>query len=88
MREYKNGWRDYWNIFDELIDLLKKEQKTSIVDGFKEAQKYVNGLTDGWYEYKFAFEETLESNKENMTKEQIDISEFLMRTLNDVLNRR
>lgn len=86
MKEFKNGWRDYWNIFDELIELLKKDEKFFIANDFLETQKYVNGLSDGWYDFKDAFQKTYELYKENMTKEQIEISRFLMRTLNNVLN--
>lgn len=52
------------------------------------AQKYVNGLTDGWYEFKFSFEKVLKSNRQNMTKEQNEIAEFLFTTLNRTLTNR
>ena len=40
-------WQDYWRKFDELIELLKADSKIEIIAEFKEAQKSVNGLTDG-----------------------------------------
>ena len=89
MNDYKlTGWQDYWVIFDELIDLLKADSKTEIIDELKDAQQYVNGLTDGWYEFKFAFEKTLNSNRQIMTIEQNQIANFLLTTLNKSLTNR
>lgn len=89
MKDYKfNGWQDFWKIFDELIDLLRSDNKTIIIDEFKDAQKYVNGMTDGWYEFKFAFEKSLKSNRKHLTSEQIEIAEFLITTLNKSLTNR
>ena len=51
-----NAWQDYWKTFDNLIEQLSADNKTEIIADFKDAQKYVNGLTDGWYEFKYSFE--------------------------------
>jgi len=64
------GWQDYWKIFDELIEQLTTDNKTEIVLEFKEAQEFVNGLTDGWYKFKLSFEKALHSNRYNMTDQQ------------------
>lgn len=89
MRDYKlAGWQDYWKIFDELIEQLLSKHKSEIIAEFKDAQKYVNGLTDGWYEFKFAFEKVLNSNRQNMTEEQNQIADFLLTTLNKSLTNR
>lgn len=83
-----NAWQDYWKIFDDLIEQLAIENKTQIIAEFKDAQKYVNGLTDGWYEFKFSFEKSFQSNRKNMTEEQNRIATFLLTTLNDVLKNQ
>ncbi|MCO5287500.1 MAG: hypothetical protein M9898_13890 [Chitinophagaceae bacterium] len=89
MKDYKlTGWQDYWRIFDELIEQLLSENKLEITVEFKDAQKYVNGLTDGWYEFKFAFEKVLNSNRQNMTEDQNEIADFLLTTLNKSLANR
>jgi hypothetical protein len=89
MKNYQlTDWQDYWKIFDELIEQLTSENKIEIVAEFEEAQKYVNGLTDGWYEFKFALEKSINSNKQNMTEEQYQIAEFLLTTLNKSLINR
>jgi hypothetical protein len=89
MKEYSlNGWQDYWKIFDELIELLKADQHDQIISEFKDAQKYVNGLTDGWFDFKYAFEKSLQSNRTKMTVDQTDIADFLILTLNKSLTSR
>lgn len=89
MKDYKlTGWQDYWKIFDELIEHLTSDNKPEIIAEFKEALKYVNGLTDGWYEFKFAFEKSLNSNRQHLTAEQNEIADFLLTTLNKSLTNR
>lgn len=89
MKDYKlTGWQDFWKMFDELIDLLHSDKKTSVIDEFKDAQKYVNGLTDGWYEFKFAFEKSLKLNRQHLTMEQNEIADFLITKLNKSLTNR
>lgn len=84
MKNYTlTSWQDYWRIFDELIELLYLDNKTMIIIEFKKAQRHVNGLTDGWYEFKFSFEKALNSNSKNMTDEQNEIANFLLATLNE-----
>jgi hypothetical protein len=89
MKDYKlTSWQDYWKIFDELIEHLTSDNKSEIIAEFKEAQKYVNGLTDGWYEFKFALEKTINSNTQNMTEEENQIADFLLKTLTKSLTNR
>jgi hypothetical protein len=89
MKEYKlTGWQDYWKIFDELIEHLISDNKSEIIAEFKEAQKYVNGLTDGWYEFKFALEKAINSNTQNMTEEQNQIADFLLTALTKSLTNK
>jgi hypothetical protein len=82
------NWEDYWKIFDQLLDLLDANNRTDIISEFKDAQKYVNGLTDGWYDFKFAFEKTLKANRHNLTEEQIYIADFLLDEVNKSLTNR
>ena len=82
------SWLDYWNLFNELIELLKSDNKTEIIVDFKNAQKYVNGLTDGWYEFKFSFEKSINANRQNMTEQQNEIAAFLLTTINKTLTNR
>ena len=75
------SWLEYWKIFD----LLNSD---NIAVKFKDVQKYANGLTDGWYEFKLAFEKSLNANRQNVTEEQNHIANFLLTTLNKSLTNR
>lgn len=89
MRDFSlTGWQDYWKLFDELIILLNSDNKEEVSAELKDAQKYVNGLTDGLYEFKFAFEKVLQSYRVKMTSEQTDLADFLIMMLNKSLNNR
>ncbi len=89
MRNFKlTSWQEYWKLFDELIDLLEKSNQTTIISEFKDAQKYVNGLTDGWYEYLYVFEKSLKSNRRNMTKDQTEIADYLIKYIKNSLRNR
>ena len=67
---------------------LSSDKKTEIISELKEVQKYVNGLTDGWYEFKFVLEKAINSNMQNMTEEQNQIADFLLTTLTKSLANR
>ncbi len=82
------SWTDYWDIFDNLIDKLHSDNKQDIAEEFRDAQKFVNGLTDGWFEFKVAFEKSLNSNRQYLTAEQNEIADFLLTTLNKSLTIR
>lgn len=87
MKELRSsGYFDYWKVFDELIEKLNVEEKVEISQAFHEAKQCVNGLTDGWYEFKFSFETALSSNCHNMNDEQQQIAHFLLTTLNTHLD--
>lgn len=89
MKEYiLNSWQDYWEIFDELIKLLKTSNDKDLIFDFIQAQQHVNSLTDGWYDYKFSLEKALEKNRHYMTEEQIQISELQISEINKSLTNR
>ena len=83
-----NSWQNYWELFDDLIEQLKLDHHDQIVLEFEDAQKYVNGLTDGWFEFKFAFEKSIQTHRAKLSAEQIDIADFLIMTLNKSLTKR
>ena len=89
MKSYKiNEWKDYWEIFNELINSLENSNKEDVVIEFKDSQKYLNGLTDGWFDFLNALSASVKNNINNLTQEQKDIAEFLISTLNNLLMRR
>jgi len=82
MKEYViKGWEDYWIIFDELIVSLEASNQKDVVSAIKDAQKYFNGLTDGYYEFLAAFEKSITVYRNNFTDEQKNTAAFLIKAL-------
>jgi hypothetical protein len=81
------SWDDYWKLFDNLCETLCNNNKKEIAHQLKEAQKYVNGLSDGWYEFLFHFKRTVESNIELLDEKERKQSELLITSLHHSLNR-
>lgn len=89
MGKYKlDNWQDYWVLFDSLILLLQADEKAILIAELKDAQRYVNGLTDGWFEFKFAFEKSVKKYRHDMSSAQIEIADFLLLELNKSLSNR
>ena len=76
------------DVFDSLISKLKESGQEQIIFELKDAQKHVNGLTDGWFDFKIKMEKTIESRKGSLTTEQFKIATNLIDTLNKSLNSR
>jgi hypothetical protein len=81
------SWDDYWKTFDLLIDKLKQGGQGQIGKELKDVQRLVNGMTDGWFDFKTGMEKILELNKVKMTADQVDILNNLIEGLTDSLNR-
>lgn len=76
-----NSWSDYWSIFDKLISKLKENNLEQVIVELEDAQLYVNGLTDGWFEFKTRLKTILKNNKKHLNDEQIQILKFLIKKL-------
>ena len=79
---------DYWKVFDDLCFNLTTKQKTEIVLEFKDAQKYVNGMTDGWYQFLEAFKNVYNANFEELDICDKENSKLLIFELEKNLSRR
>jgi hypothetical protein len=55
-------WADYWNLFDNLCHSLTGHNHAEVAVSVQEAQKYVNGLTDGWHEFLHCFQQVMKHN--------------------------
>ena len=58
-----NNWEEYWIRYDSLVKNLKKENQFELANKLVDAKKRVNGLTDGWFEFKNEFEVIIKQNK-------------------------
>lgn len=72
---------EYWDKFDHLILALQKDERYDIVLELKEAQKYVNGMTDGWFKFLDRFSRTISVNKHTLSREQIHLANKLIDSL-------
>ena len=52
--EFKS-WEEFWDCYKSLQWYFMESKKQAIVDYMEEIPKYVNGLTDGWIEFKIRF---------------------------------
>lgn len=82
------SWDDYWKRFNLLIDKLTREGQGQIINELKDAQRHVNGMTDGWFDFKTGMEKTLKFNKTKMTADQVGILNELIEAVTDSLTRR
>ncbi len=81
-------WEEYWELFDKLIDSLKKEQKNDCVIEFLQLQKYATGMTDGWFDFLEAFEIAIIKHESLLTIQQVEIADYLTKSLRESLTNR
>lgn len=77
---------DYWKKYDLLCSELEDEGKQNIVKELRRAQSYVNGLTDGWYDFLNTFAKTIRNEK--LEGHTLKLAETLMETLKIRLENR
>lgn len=82
------SWEDYWELYNQLINFLTASKEELVVAELKEAQKYVNGFTDGWHDFKNEFERVILSYRSKLTAEQLRLAEYLLMTLRQSLANR
>lgn len=76
-KSYIQTWDDYWKIFNAVRDSLTARKETAIADALVHAQSYVNGMTDGWYEFYDRLDMIIGSNLNTFTGvEQRDLLEL------------
>jgi len=78
------GWPEYWTYYDSLCKTINDEE---LMSELHEAKKYVNGMTDGWYDFLNAFESAI-NNSSGLGSEQKELSEQLIKELKETLKNR
>ncbi len=78
--------KDYWNKFDLLCSELEIEGRQDLAAELRDAQSYVNGLTDGWYDFLDAFEKIIAVHELKELTRQLAIT--LIETLKYRLEKR
>ncbi len=82
-----NNWEEYWIRYDSLVKNLKKENQFELANKLVDAKKRVNGLTDGWFEFKNEFEVVIKQNKSILNIVNLELSLFLIKTIKSSLER-
>lgn len=83
-----HAWKDYWDLYSDLINLLLHNEKDAVAQELEEARKYVNGLTDGWYDFKREFENVVLMYKKELTTQELGLAEYLLITIRQSLVNR
>ena len=82
-----NNWEEYWIRYDSLVKNLKKENQFELANKLVDAKKRVNGLTDGWFEFKNEFEVVIKQNKSILNIVNLELALFLIKTIKSSLER-
>ncbi|MBN9337204.1 MAG: hypothetical protein J0I88_05060 [Chryseobacterium sp.] len=75
------NWEEYWKNYDLLISKIEKGNLYKIAIDLRTAKSYVNGLTDGWYDFSEAFESIINNNKNSFSNEEIEVITLLLKHL-------
>ena len=82
-----NNFEEYWIKYDSLVKNLKKEHQFELANKLVDAKKNVNGLTDGWFEFKNEFEVVIKQNKSILNNVNLELALFLIKTIKLSLER-
>lgn len=77
----------FWDNYDNLIEDFKKSNKVDLADKLSQVKRYVNGLTDGWYDFKNGLYEILNSN-ESIEEEEKKRIKGIIKLTDKALRRR
>tara|TARA_B110000285_G_C14838573_1_gene474272 strand:- start:114 stop:368 length:255 start_codon:yes stop_codon:yes gene_type:complete len=79
---------EYWIKFEEFNQDFKRAGKIDISDSLEDARRYVNGLTDGWYEFMNSLKETQESFILELSEEELRKLTNIIEELEEWLKRK
>jgi hypothetical protein len=82
------SWEEFWKLFDDLCNSINLDNKQTAVTDLKEAQKHVNGLTDGWHGFLNEFKKVNKEHNQSFSKEQNDMAKALIENLESSLRNR
>lgn len=85
IKKKRESGKDYWYNFDQFCDNLTKRNRVDLVDELRNAKKCVNGLTDGWYDFKNQLYFIHESYNAELTKNELVDFEYLRNEIERIL---
>lgn len=81
------NWQDYWKQFDEMVHSLEDKGHLLLVVDLKEAQSYVNGMTDGWFEFVVRFQQALDRAVTGLPVDDLVVAKDLLDYVKTILKR-
>lgn len=88
IREKRESGKGYWYDFDHFCTTLTKSKKVDIAKKLINAKKYVNGLTDGWYDFKNELDLIYNSHRNDLIEKELADFEYLRTEINKILKNR
>lgn len=79
---------DFWEDYDRLCKSLIEFDKKVIAEDLKKVKSYVNGLTDGWFDFMVEFENVIKEHYEDLSADEKNIAENLLSELKKSLDNR
>lgn len=79
---------DFWEDYDRLYKSLIEFDKKVIAEDLKKVKSYVNGLTDGWFDFMVEFENVIKEHYEDLSADEKNIAENLLSELKKSLDNR
>ena len=83
-----DSWEQYWEVFENLCASLEQRGESTIVQGLRDDQRYVNGLTDGWWDFLEQFRSTVKDADKNLLEYERQLVATLDSTLQKALTKR
>jgi hypothetical protein len=88
IKEKRESGKDYWYNFDQFCETLTKRKKVDLAEKLKNAKKLVNGLTDGWYDFKKELDLIYNSNRTELVENELADFEYLRNEIDKVLKTK
>ncbi len=63
---------DFWNSWESVVDELRNSGEVHVARELQESRSYLNGLTDGWFEFLREAELVMIRNSALITPRQYD----------------
>jgi hypothetical protein len=88
IKKQKKRKENYWECYDRICESLGNRDKKEIFEKIKSAKALINGLTDGWAEFKIELDLLENSYKSELTKKELVDFEFLQSETKEILKRK
>lgn len=82
------SWNQYWDMFDKLCLSLEQRGESDLAQNLRDSQRYVNGLTDGWWDFLERFRALVVLEDKRLLPDEQKLVSTLDSTLHRALTNR